>query len=186
LRRVLWLAAAPVAALWLFGLVRFLRADGAIVIDLPRLQPPPPGEHDLAAWRFGPTLRVSSYDGGALSPHHPAFLIDERRNPALLEKWVSGPGDRQPWVEVSWREPRHVSRIVLHHAGTREDPRFTLDGYTLTCLGSPAAPLVITGNTQAVATHALDCPGATGLRLQARPQSSPTPVRLFELEVFGQ
>jgi hypothetical protein len=182
----LLLAAAAVAALWLFGLTRFLLADGAIVITLPRRQAPPTGEFDVAAWRFGPTIRVSSYDGYALGPHHPAFLIDERRTPALLEKWVSGPGDRQPWVELTWREPRTLSRIVLHHAGTREDPRFTLDGYTLTCLGSDVAPLVITGNTDAVAVHPVDCPHAHGLRLQAQPKASPTPVRLFELEAFGQ
>jgi hypothetical protein len=140
----------------------------------------------VAAWRFGPTVKVSSYDGHALGPHHPTFLVDEKRNPALLEKWVSAPGDARPWVEVTWREPRHVKRVVLHHAGTREDPRYTLDAYTLTCLGGGPESLVVTGNTEKVATHALDCPGARGLRLATQPQHSPTPVRLFELEVWGQ
>jgi hypothetical protein len=172
--------------LWLFGLGRFLLADGATVITLPRRQVPPPGEHDVAAWRFGPTVRVSSYDGYALEPHHPTFLVDECRDPAVLEKWVSAPGDRQPWAEVTWREPRHVTRIVLHHAGTKEAASFTLDDYTLTCLGSGAPPVVIADNHDAIAVHAVNCPNTYGVRLQTRPKRSPLPVRLFELEVFGQ
>jgi len=140
----------------------------------------------VAAWRYGPTVRVSSYDGNALGPHHPTFLIDERRNPTLLEKWASDRGDARPWVELTWREPRAIARVVIHHAGTREDPRYTLDAYTLTCLGSGTTPLAITGNVAHVAVHPLGCANATGLRLEARPQASPTPVRIFEIEVFGK
>lgn len=175
------------AAFWLAGLARFLLAgvgrDG-VTITLPATTPHPAGEHNLASFRHGPTLRVSSFDGIALGgPHHPSFLVDERGKPKQVEKWASAPRDARPWVEISWGGPRALERVVVHHAGAYEAEALTLAGYRLRCLGPSARQTQITGNDAPMAIHHLACPDAHGIRLEALGDGV---VRLYEIEAWGR
>jgi len=61
IRRHRLMAAALVAAAWLFGLLSFVRADGHFEATLPRRRPEPAGPHNLSAWDMGPTVRASSF-----------------------------------------------------------------------------------------------------------------------------
>jgi hypothetical protein len=183
-----------VAGGWLFGLVRYLRADGSVSVTLPRQAPPPADEHNVASWRWGPTVRVSSYHHDPFAQHHPAFLVDERVGPSTLEKWASLPEDAHPFVEIVWREPRTISRVVLRHAGEYESDAETLAAYRLTCLHDGGGgrdllrgtTLSVVGNRARVAIHPLACANARGLRLDATPGRPGTMVRLYEIEAWGR
>jgi hypothetical protein len=179
--------AIAVAGLWLIGLVQFLRAPATVSVTLPRLEEPPAGEHNLAAFRFGPTVHVSSYFKDPFSPHHPAFLVDERLSPTLVEKWASAYGDAHPFAEVSWREPRTLARVVLKHAGSVEHPNYTLKRYRLVCLRDGAAvTLEVPDNREAIASHPFPCTGARGVRIEMQPAHPGGVIRLYEIEAFGQ
>lgn len=189
MRKSLPLLGGLLALAWLVGLSRFVLSTGAASMTLPRLSPPPDDEHNLAGFRLGPTVRVSSYHRDPYVQHHPLFVVDQRVGPTLLEKWVSAAHDRQPWLEITWREPRALDRIVLRHAGEYEHASYTLDDYTLTCLrdgpgGGPSVSIV--GNHASLAIHPLACTGARGVRLQARSLAPGAVVRLFELEAWGR
>jgi hypothetical protein len=175
------------AGSWVTGFALFLRASPIVTVALPALAPHPAGEHDLAAARYGPTLRVSSYLADVYRQHHPAFLVDEREHPTVVEKWASDVGDRKPWVEIRWRGAHDVSRVVIEHAGSVEDPGFTARTYTLTCLtASGRGPvLAVSGNTDSVATHPLACTAAVGLRVDFVRDATDI-VRVFEIAVWGR
>jgi hypothetical protein len=180
-------AAVLLGAGFLFGLVRFVLADPIPTMVLPRRERPPAEEHNLCDFRYGPTLRVSSYHRDPINQHHPLFLIDGRTAPSLLEKWVSAGKDRAPWVEITWREPHDLSRVVIRHAGEYEGKELSLARYRLTCLrdGKPGPTLQIEDNRAGLALHALPCPGARGVRLQAFPPGRDI-VRIYEIEAWGQ
>jgi hypothetical protein len=121
-----------------------------------------------------------------MSQHHPLFLIDGRTAPTLLEKWVSAGKDRAPWVEITWREPHNLDRVVIRHAGEYEGAVLTLQNYDLTCMGGAApASVKITDNHAPVAVHALPCAGARGVRLDAHVKDHEI-VRLYEIEAWGR
>jgi hypothetical protein len=192
--RILAAAAIALAGAWLWGLAGFLRAAPFVSVTLPRQADPPADEHNLASWRWGPTVRASSYHRDPFAQHHPAFLVDERLGPSLIEKWASADGDRQPWVEITWREPRALARVVVRHAGEYESDGYTLAKYTLTCLrsGGPgrdptlATTAIVTDNKSRVAIHPLICADAVGVRLDAQPSAPGALVRLYEIEAWGQ
>jgi hypothetical protein len=177
-------------ASWLVGLACFALADGHIEVTLPRRQTPPSGSHNLASWKLGPTVRASSYYGDWGGHHHPLFLVDGREHPSVVEKWASGALDRHPWVELLWREPHDLERVVLRHAGDLESASFTVHRYTIACLtrvGDGRGPsLLVEDNQVSLATHALACTGARGVRVDFVPNDSTDIVRVFELETWGQ
>lgn len=181
-------------ALWTAGLVGFVRASGEFRARLPRLQDPPAtGEYNLAAARFGATVRASSFLSDWGAHHHPLYVLDGRRDPDALEKWASAPGDQAPWLEVHWREPHRLARVVVHHAGAVENKAATARGYTVSCLNDALATghgstpgIVVGGNENAVAVHPLDCPGARGVRLQLQPNGPGELVRVYEVEAWGR
>lgn len=186
-RKLALAVASLLALIWLFGAVGFLRADGVARLTLPRRATPPKGEHNLASYLWGPTLRASSYYREPSAHHHPAFLVDEREDPGTLEKWASTFRDRRPWVEVEWREPRSVTRVVLRHAGYHEDSDMTLNRYTLRCLGEGEQPeLKVSDNHDDMATHKLACRAARGVRATFYLKKADDMARLYELEVWGQ
>jgi hypothetical protein len=188
LSRILrWLVLSIVAA-WLVGAILFVSADGSLECTLPRLAAPPDDEHDLALYRWGPTLRVSSYHRDVDAHHHPAFLVDGHDRPELLEKWASAKGDRKPWVEILWREPRTLSRVVIRHAGWQEDEELTAQRYRISCLGpdKPPPPIAVQGNEQPVRTHPLTCAGARGIRIDWKLNPDGELVRVFEIEAWGR
>jgi hypothetical protein len=114
------------------------------------------------------------------------FLVDERRSPTLVEKWATAPYDRRPWVEIEWREPRDLERVIIRHAGTREGADLTVRRYVVRCLGSDAPSVEVADNQDAVAVHALRCDGARGVRLELRPNKRDDLVRVFEIEAWGR
>ncbi len=187
LRKLGAFALGLLAAAWLFGLVSFVAADGHFEATLPRLRPPPPGRQNLALWEWGPTVRASSYFGDWLGHHHPLFLVDGRAHPDLVEKWASAQSDRHPWIEILWREPHDLERVVLQHAGSRESPSLTARRYTVACLtASGKGPRVDVDDNQAeVATHELVCRQARGVRITFERNGGDI-VRLYEVETWGQ
>jgi hypothetical protein len=189
-RRLGLALAVLVAGAWLFGLVRFVLASGEFEARLPRRMAPPPGEHNLAAQQYGPLVRASSFNRNPIGYHHPWFLVDGRDHPQLLEKWGTAANDRAPWVEVRWREPRTLDRVVIRHAGDVEGDHVTVRAYTLTCLrapdGAPGPALQVHDNRAKVATHPLACPDAIGVRFATRLPASMDILRLYELEAWGQ
>lgn len=187
LRKTVIVCGSILGLLWLFGAVRFLRADGVLSMTLPRREQPPRVEHNVASYRFGPTLRASSYYRDPVAQHHPMFLVDEHDGSAT-EKWASAPRDRKPWVEISWREPRSISRVVVHHAGVLEQAGWTLRDYRLRCLfdGRVGPALEVRGNQSPVTEHAFRCEGARGLRSEWTPNAEGDVVRVFEVQVWGR
>jgi len=176
-----------VAAGWLLGLLAFVRADGHFQASLPRRRGPLPGTHNLALWDQGPTVRASSYFADWQSPHHPLFLVDGREHPDLVEKWASAEQDRHPWVEILWREPHDLERVVLRHAGSFEAAGMTARTYHLQCLpDTGSGPKVdVYSNDAAVAEHPLACARARGVRIRFDRDGGDI-VRLFEVETWGQ
>lgn len=173
---------------WLIGAALFLAADGSVSLTLPRRAKPPEAEHNLALLRWGPTLRASSYYMDSFSQHHPIFLVDARADPHRIEKWASGYHDPTPWVEILWREPRALSRVVIRHAGWRERSALTVRRYSLSCLvdGTDGPSLSISDNTESVVSHPLSCTGARGLRVEWRPNERGDQVRVYEIEAWGR
>jgi hypothetical protein len=174
---------------WGVGLGLFVSADGrrALTVTLPSLEPHPAGEHNLVAYRYGTVLRASSYYRASGSQHHPAFLVDGRIQPTMLEKWASDSGDTAPWVELLWSGERRVRRVRIQHAGAVEAAELTSPRYRITCLATrPAAFLLVTDNQAQVAEHGLDCADARGLHIDFSPGTGDRMVRVFEIEVWGE
>ncbi len=187
-----WARRALIGAGLLYGVV-LATGIGAVAarettITTPRLTPDPvspPGD-DLADWRRGATVEVSSYHN--MGRHHPIYLIDGLDRASTLEKWTSAPWDEAPWFEVALPAPVDLSGITIAHAGVRESAAYTMDQYAIVCLGqgSPTGRLEIKGNTQAIATHALNCPQTDAVRVtfDLGPKSSPRDLaRIYEVSL---
>ncbi|HEX6244721.1 MAG TPA: hypothetical protein VFZ61_27570 [Polyangiales bacterium] len=185
-RRIARWGAASLVLLWLLGLIGFLRADGVVRLSMPRREQPGSGDLNLASYRYGPTVRASSYYREPVAQHHPMFLVDERRSPTIVEKWASTSYDEAPWVEIEWREPRNLERVLIRHAGVREEESLTVRRYTLRCLGGGDTALEVRDNREQVATHPLRCAGARGVRLEFVPNEPRELVRVFEVEAWGR
>jgi hypothetical protein len=184
-----WGAAAAVAGVgWLWGLRLFLAPAPPLTVVVPRRESPPAGVYNLAAARFGPTVRASSYFRDVLAHHHPLFAFDERDKPPMLEKWASSVSDPAPWIEISWREPRDLERVVIRHAGWVEDPAYTIRRYSIRCLGGPDAGRTVSveGNEKPVAEHALACAQSRGIRLDLVSNHAGDAVRIYEIEAWGR
>jgi hypothetical protein len=179
---------ALLAGAWLVGLLCFALADGHFEATLPRRQAPPAHSHNMSALEYGPTVRASSYYADWGGHHHPLFLVDGKPRPAMVEKWASGAGDPHPWVEVLWREPHDLERVVLHHAGVVESSALTVRRYTVACLTAQGrGPSVdVEDNQDSVATHALVCSRVRGVRVTFEPNDKNDIVRVYELETWGQ
>ena len=188
-RRTIAFALAGVLLIaWSTGFFLFVRRQAVAVVAFPTLETHPAGEHNLVAYRLGTTVRVSSYFRDPFSQHNPAYLVDGRATPTLVEKWASDPGDRHPWVELLWSGKRQVSHLVIRHAGTVESADFTSQEYSLWCLQARPVPppVVVTDNHAPVAVHALACSGARGVRVRFVPNRPGELVRVFEIEVWGR
>jgi hypothetical protein len=175
-----------VAVAWLLGLASFVAADGHFQATLPRRRSSPPYLHNLALWDLGPTVRASSYFGDWSGHHHPLFLVDGRDRPELVEKWASAERDRHPWIEILWREPHDLERVVIRHAGSVENPALTARRYRITCLTErgPGPWLDVEGNDAAVAEHPMSCRRARGIRIAFERHGDV--VRVFEVEAWGR
>jgi hypothetical protein len=188
-KRLLRVLGLAVSAGWLFGAYHFLRTDGHMFWQVPRSMEPPRGEHNLAFHAYGPRIRASSYFRDVGSSYHPAFVLDGVATPSEAERWKSNPRDDAPWLEVSWKEERRLSRVVLRHAGAAEPSQVPAIAYRLTCLstsGARAVVLDVPKNEDAIARHELRCARARGVRVDWRLASLDDFARLYEIEVWGQ
>lgn len=187
IRALRWLAIICLFA-WFVGAVLFVRADGQVTWHMPRAREPRAGEHNLALYELGPTIRASSYHRDVDSHHHPAFLVDGRDKPSPIEKWASALHDAAPWIEIRWREPRTLARVSVRHAGSVEDAELTVRRYRLICLSErPDAPaLSVMDNEQPVAVHALACAEARGIRIEWVPNQPNDAVRVYEVQAWGE
>ena len=180
-------------AAFVLPLVVFLVAVVAFSVTHPVLEsvilpraPHPAKEHNLAALEYGPTVRASSMD--RVYTFHPLYVVDGKTTPTPMEKWSSEAHDEHPWIEVRWDRPRAVTRVVLTHAGAVESPVYTMRNYEIRCLGNGDGPLMkVINNTQAVATHVLVCPSASGVHVDFdREPGAREVARLYEVEAWGQ
>lgn len=188
LRPVLLILALAVSVSWLVGAALFASADGSLSYSLPQQAEPPASEHNLASYRWGPTVRSSSFHRDPYSHHHPAFLVDGRARPTMLEKWSSAAHDERPWVELLWRDERQLERVKVQHAGARENNALTVRDYRLSCLcpAPPCAQLNVHGNASALANHTLRCARATGLRIDWLLHGPDDRARIYEIEAWGR
>ncbi|HEX6240613.1 MAG TPA: hypothetical protein VFZ61_06965 [Polyangiales bacterium] len=181
-KRALLTLAVGLLSAWLFGAWLFLRADGHMFWQLPRREEHPIGEHNLALYVHGPRVRASSSVRDVENPLHPAFVLDGVTTPSGHERWRSDPKDRHPWLEVSWREGRRLSRVVLRHDGP-------VSAHRVSCLTAPGASprvLSVAADGAAEAQHALTCAAARGVRVDWQPATDGISVGLLEIEAWGQ
>ncbi len=186
--RPLTLVAYGAGALWCVGLALFLRPRRPFAVELPARLPHPSAPHDVAALEYGPTIRASSYFADVFSQHHPAFVVDRRPYPTLEEKWASARGDGSPWIEIRWRGEHAIDEVRIQHAGVLEPADLSARAYRIRCLAASGSTEVaaIAGNTEPRAVHRVDCPRATGVRIDFTPNSAGELTRVFEIEAWGQ
>jgi hypothetical protein len=182
-KRGLFALGLALLSAWLFGAWLFIRADGHMYWHVPGREEHPNSEHNMALHTYGPRIRASSYLRDVASSHHPAFVLDGVLAPSEQERWRSHPRDRRPWLEVTWKEARRLSRVVLRHEGP---PAIA---HRVTCLTAPGArPVVleVAAGGAAVAQHALACNAARSVRVDWRLSAKDDSVSLYELEAWGR
>ena len=171
------------------GGARFIGTSATFELVVPRAAAhtaTPTSATNLAALAAGPTLRASSFERDVYNLAHPAYLVDGRARPTAQEKWTPRFDDPSPWIEIVFREPHDVERVVLRHARNVEQRSRANSEYRIRCLGGDAAPsLEVKRNREAVASHGLSCQRATGVRIDfTRPRRRT--LALYEVEVFGR
>jgi hypothetical protein len=187
-KRVLVTVVVLLAGGWSYGAMAFLAVDGSLTWSLPRRGIRPQEAHNLASYRFGPTLRASSFHRDYQAHHHPAFLVDGRAQPTSVEKWCSGIRDRTPWVEISWPEPRQLSEVTIRLAGSGDAPVRALRRYRLSCSSARGRTptLAATSYENAITTHVFACPEARGLRIDWTLDQPDERACVYEIEAWGQ
>jgi len=140
---------------------------------------------DLAHYCRGVRVQVSSYH--VFANHQPIFAIDGRRSRDLMEKWVSGPEDASPWIELLFPEPVDFSAVRLIYAGHTESLDYNMRSYRLSCSAGDElrAELAVYDNEASRAQHPLKCMGVDRLRIEldTQPDTGRAVVRLYEIEV---
>ncbi len=181
-------AGALLTFCWLVGLARFIVARPSVELTLPRQAGWSPGDPHLAVLASGPTLRASSMERDVHAFHHVAYLVDGRARPTMNEKWASQVGDAVPWVELDFREPHHLERVVLRHVSDVEKEEQPVRKFRITCLrsGGHGPSIRVRKNRKKRSTHALDCPDALGVRVDFVPNEPGSRVVLYEIEAFGR
>lgn len=185
-RQPLRTVAASALGLWLVGVVLFVGSRREFHCAFPSRVVRPTKLHNLAAFQYGPTLRASSFLSDKDSHHHPAYLIDGRARPSKVEKWVSLPKDKSPWLEIHWNGTRGLRSVVITHAGEFEMPELTARSYTLTCLrrGGTRQHWDIAKNGAHVAEHAVPCHDSVGIRIDFHDYGDV--ARVYEVEAWGR
>lgn len=173
---------------WGVGFTLFCWSSRPFALSLPIITPHPGERHNLAAARYGPTLRASSYYNDVWNQHHPAFLVDERKEPTKTEKWCSSRLDRSPWIEIRWQGIHTLSEVSIAHGGAFEGADHTSKAYIVTCLqGERHGPKQeIFDNQDNVSRHPFACPGATGIRIDFLPMPRGEMTWVYEVEAWGQ
>ena len=187
--RVAFVSLGAWAVVISIGVARFVGTHATFEFAAPRAAAnvaAPASVTNLAALATGPTLRASSFERGVYDLAHPAYLVDGRAQPTDREKWTPRFDDPAPWLEIVFREPHDIERVVLRH-GSDVEPRLRPNrAYRLRCLGHEAPPpLQVTDNRNAVASHALPCRRASGVRIDFT-LARKRPLAVYEVEVFGR
>lgn len=142
--------------------------------------------HPTTPLSNGVRARASSYH--AFGNHHPMFAIDGESSRHRLQKWVSAPGDTEPWIEVLFERPRDFSRVRIVHAGHAEKDEFTAQSYRLQCTnqGVGVDETAVGSNDRPIAEHNLDCRGVDTLRVEfdVEPGTPNDVARVYEIEVL--
>jgi len=129
-------------------------------------------------------VTASSTDTGG--GHDAAYLIDGRVGPEQ-EKWVSADGDRAPVVELEWDRPVKMTRVILHHAGLREEHGYDTREFTLHARvkGAWVELAHVHNNVLHLTTHTFPEVLTDALRLSiiSPAVNGNNRARLFELEV---
>jgi hypothetical protein len=171
-------------ALFALALVAFVAARSNVEVRFPARRPHPPGLHDLASMEYGTVVTASSCE--PTGHHHPAFLVDRRPRPTLLEKWASDPADRHPWVEIRWGEPHDVTEVVVVQGAALENARY-LTRFFLRCLGDASGSTARWVNdVRPVGREVMPCPRARGIRLDFLLDAQSDIVRIYEIEAWGR
>ena len=175
------------ALLFLVGLTRFVRTSATFEVALPRTEPNSArgAKTNLVALSTGPVLRASSFDRDVYHLAHPAYLVDGRAHPTRDEKWTPRFDDEAPWIELGFREPHEVSRVLLRHGSDIDKKLRPNKVYRIRCLGDDAPTLHVTRNKASRSRHKLHCPRATGVRIEFTKTRGKQPV-VYEIEVFGR
>lgn len=170
------------------GVTLFLGTNATFEFVMPRAAPVPAtaSATNLAALATGPTLRASSLERSVYDLAHPAYLVDGRARPTEREKWMPRFDDPAPWLEILFREPHDVERVVVRHGSDVEARLRPNKEYRIRCLGDGGAPaLVVTRNRDSIASHELKCPRATGIRIEFG-RARKRPLAVYEVEVIGR
>jgi hypothetical protein len=181
------LVLTPLAGVWLCGLVLFLASPGNFEMTLPRQRQLTPELQNLSRWDLGPTVRASSYYADWINHHHPAFLVDDKGAPDLVEKWASAQRDEHPWIELLWRETHSLDRVEIRHAGVAEGADLNARRYRIVCLRSSGLgpALEVDANSESIARHELHCDDARGVRIEFERHGTEI-VRVYEVETWGR
>lgn len=183
-RRARALVGACLLAPFLYGAAGVLSADGSVTFTLPRVATPPSGTHNLVSYRYGPTLRASSFHRHPSSYRSPILLLDGEGIHG--SPWASSGRDRAPWVEIEWREPRSVSAVRIDRGGSARGGAAELPGFELRCLppGSPQSSVRV-GPGSLREAHPLTCKQARGLRIDWH-LGAKDRAWAYEIEVWGR
>ncbi len=167
------------------ALVAFIAARPSVEARFPRRLQHPADLHNLASFEYGPVVVASSYD--TANHHHPAFLVDRRPHPTRLEKWVSDPADRRPWIEIMWGEPHDLVELVVVQGAAYESILRLTRRALVSCLRQGSTFEARTIDDLAPVTRvALPCQAASGVRLDFSVRGGTDLVRLYEVEAWGR
>jgi hypothetical protein len=166
--------------------IAFLRARPISETRFARTKGDPPGRINLADPALGVTVRADS--SWWAQRHHPAYVLSGRLG-TKIEKWVSAPGDRAPWIEVEFDRPRQVEEVGLTLAGALESPDLTMRDYVAECFSADRliASRTVRDNQDARPRIALPCNGATRVRMTFPIEASGPrdAARVYGLEIQG-
>jgi hypothetical protein len=131
----------------------------------------------------GAIVRAGAWDVEAI--HHPMYLIDEEAKPSEQEMWSTNEA-RNAWVEIRWRERKHIHETVIDYASI---PAFSgvPQRYLIECIDGSRSTfqLHVTQNNDAQATHPLDC-DATGIRLRFAMDNPLHRIAIYEIQAWGE
>lgn len=181
------LATVTVVLVLAIAAFRFARATPTCTVTLPVQAAHPVETHDVASYRYGPTIVASSAMLGSL--HHPAFLVDDVQRPTMMMKWVSATGDAAPYVALRFRRAHALERIDVHLAGTRETPLLDVKRASVRCLGAGFRPEGRAHAMRPEGSHMRQVLGcrAHGVRVDFDLSVDAVDVaRIFEIEVLGR
>lgn len=188
-RRLLEIAALLYLAVLFLGLLRFSSRDGLAVTPAIESAPSVVEGTNPTSYRRGTVVVASSYD--LFSSHHPIYAIDGEPYPTNLERWVPAATDRNPYLELHFRQPIDFESVRLQFQPSSLLTATWPSDFELRCYSDvtphsePLAIAQVGDNREANPIVPLGCSGATVLRADfVPPEGRPFGAWLFEIEVM--